>query len=219
MALEKLKIYAEDKQVGDFAEVIEVLFNPEQIVIQKTGWTGQGNNPVPAEAPATLSLELFFDTTLTGPPPENVQTRTRKIYNLTQIRGGEINRPPRCKLRWGKVWGNSNELFPIVVLTSLTKTLTHFWEDGTPVRAKLNCNFQEWTETVKQKKILNPIDDPIRIVKRGETLSSIATQEYNDPSLWRVIAEVNRIDNPRDLKPGIVLTVPPLRSATITGRR
>lgn len=217
MALEKLKIYAEKEQVGDFAQVIEVLFNPSQVVIQKTGWTGDGNNLVSAQQPATLTFDLFFDTTLSGFPPTNVQNQTRKIYNLTNIRG-TLKRPPRCKLRWGTIWGKSNELFPIVVLTSLTKTLTHFWEDGTPVRATLSCNFQEWQDPEKEQKITNPIDDPIRIIKRGETLSSIATQEYNDPALWRVIAEANRLDNPRDLKPGQVLNVPPLRTAS-TPRR
>ncbi|MGH2412760.1 MAG: LysM peptidoglycan-binding domain-containing protein, partial [Microcystaceae cyanobacterium] len=57
-------------------------------------------------------------------------------------------------------------------------------------------------------------DDPVRIVRRGETLSSIATEEYNDPSLWRLIAQENRLDDPRKLTPGQVLTVPPIRSAT-----
>lgn len=218
MALEKLKIFAEKNQVNDFAEVIEVLFNPNQVVIQKTGWKENGNNPIADEQPATLNLQLFFDTTLTGFPPKNVQYETRKIYSFTQIRG-TLKRPPRCKLRWGKIWGNSNELLPMVVLTSITKTLTQFWEDGTPVRATLNCNFQEWQDPQQKKKIQNPIDDPIHIVKRGETLSSIAAQEYNDPSLWRIIAQTNRINNPLKLEIGQVLTVPPLPNVSSSIRK
>ncbi|MFN9943602.1 MAG: LysM peptidoglycan-binding domain-containing protein, partial [bacterium] len=54
-------------------------------------------------------------------------------------------------------------------------------------------------------------DDPVRIVRRGETLSSIANEEYGDPALWRIIANENNLINPRALTAGLVLTIPPLR--------
>lgn len=47
-------------------------------------------------------------------------------------------------------------------------------------------------------------------MRRGETLTSIAAEEYNNPALWRVIAAANRLDNPRQITPGQRLTVPPL---------
>ena len=53
------------------------------------------------------------------------------------------------------------------------------------------------------------------VVKRGETLSSIAAEEYNDPTLWRSIAETNGINNPRRVAPGDVLAIPPVQA----GRR
>jgi hypothetical protein len=102
-------------------------------------------------------------------------------------------------------------------LTSVSKTLTQFLEDGTPVRATLDCTFEEWIEPGKAKKIENLIDDPVRVVRRGETLSSIAAQEYGDPALWRVIARENRLEDPQ-VVPGQVLTVPPL-SSTVLARR
>ena len=55
------------------------------------------------------------------------------------------------------------------------------------------------------------------MVKRGETLSSIAQEEYGDPNLWRIIANENRLLNPRKLKPGLVLTIPPLSSSDYVG--
>ncbi|MBD2341682.1 LysM peptidoglycan-binding domain-containing protein [Calothrix sp. FACHB-156] len=218
MALEKLKIYAEKNQVGDFAEKIEVLFNPNQLVIEKTGWKESTEGLVAADNPSTLSIELFFDTTLKGFPPPNVQKYTQPVYSLTKIKGS-LKRPPRCKLVWGTISGKDSVLLPDGFLQRVTKTLTHFLEDGTPVRATLNCTFVEWYEGTKQKKIQNPIDDPIRIVRKGETLSSIAAQEYNDPTLWRLIADVNRLGNPRDLKPGQQITVPPLRTDSMPQRR
>jgi nucleoid-associated protein YgaU len=48
-------------------------------------------------------------------------------------------------------------------------------------------------------------------VRRNDTLHSIAAEEYRDPALWRHIAKANGIVNPRDLKPGTVLTIPRLR--------
>ena len=105
---------------------------------------------------------------------------------------------------------NDSVLLADCFLETVTKKLTHFLEDGTPVRATLDCSFREWKDPEKQKKNENPIDDPVRIVKRGETLSSIATEEFGDPALWRIIADENRLINPRKLEPGTILTIPPL---------
>lgn len=225
MALEKLKIKAEKSEDGDFAEEIEVLFNPNQVQISKSinpRSEGEGepkNKLVVSEEPAKLTLDLFFDTTLSGFPPENVQKYTRKIFQLTQARiGKEQKRPPRCKLMWGTIGGKDSVLLGDGFLISVTKTLTRFLEDATPVRATLNCTFQEWIDPTKDQKAKNPIDDPVRIVRRGETLSQIANEEYNDPSLWRIIAAENRLDNPRKLTPGMVLTIPPLRVNSATKR-
>lgn len=219
MTLEKLTIKAEKSNPGDFAEKFKVLFNPNQVQIVKTGWKIEKNGPVASKDLATLTLDLFFDTTLSGFPPENVQNYTRKVFNLTQPRiGKNPKRPPRCQLIWGTISGKDSVLLPDGFLESVTKTLTHFLEDGTPVRATLSCTFKEWKEPKKKAKIANPIDDPVRIVKRGETLSSIATEEYGDPYLWRVIAAENRLINPRKLNPGKVLTIPPLRITSLTER-
>lgn len=205
MALEKLKIAIEENYPS-FGRPMDVLFNPQQIQLSRAGGSIMEGQLVGGDQPATLTIELFFDTTLGKFGPEDVQKYTKPIYNLTRKKG-KLDRPPLCRLNWGKGYA----WFLQGYLKQVTKTLTQFLEDGTPVRAKLNCTFEEWIPLEYQKKNQNPIDDPIRVVKRGETLSSIAAQEYNDPSLWRLIAEVNKIDNPRAIFPGQVLTVPPMR--------
>lgn len=211
MALEKLKIKAEKDQEGDFAEEIEVLFNPNQLQIDKTGWNVGDGYPVAANELATLTVTLFFDTTLSGSPPDNVQQYTKKIFNLTHPKIGKSEkRPPRCKLVWGTIGGKDSVLLPDGFLERVSKTLTHFLEDGTPVRATLNCTFREWADSEKRQKEANLIDDPVRIVRRGETLSRISYEEYGDPTLWRVIAQENQLHNPRQISPGLVLTIPPL---------
>lgn len=230
MELAKLKIFTEKKYpTFDEAQPIVALFNPKQISITKTGWQGEGNNLQPSDQPATLTIELFFDTSLLSAQksesllvnpasilginaPSLSQTKdvrdyTKKIYQLTEKKSGlgAKPRPPICQLKWGK-----NTVLFQGVLKQLTKTFTRFLADGTPVRATVNCTFEEWISPELKQKEQNPIDDPIRIVRRGETLSSIAAEEYNDPTLWRVIATANRLDNPRQLVPGQRLTVPPL---------
>jgi hypothetical protein len=229
MELTKLKILVE-KNFPTFQldKPIEVLFNPNQIKLSKTGWrTGSNGNPIPSDTPATLSMTLFFDTSLINAKSRtfdptlvtpvkvrkapDVRKYTKEIYQLTQNRSelaasGEP-RPPVCRL----VWGLREAVFFQGVLVSLTKNFTRFLEDGTPIRATLECSFQAWEAPETEQRAKNPIDDPIHIVKRGETLSSIAAQEYNDPSLWRVIAITNRLSNPRAILPGQLLTIPPLR--------
>jgi nucleoid-associated protein YgaU len=46
------------------------------------------------------------------------------------------------------------------------------------------------------------------VVKRGDSLWSIAAKEYGDPADWRLIADVNHIRNPRMLTPGRELIIP-----------
>lgn len=233
MELVKLKILVE-KNFPTFAleDPIEVLFNPNQIQLSKTGWrTGASGDPIPSDTPATLSMSLFFDTSLinaksktfdptllltpkSGKAPD-VRTYTKRIYQLTQNRSelaaaGEP-RPPVCRL----IWGLREAVFFQGVLLQVTKNFTRFLEDGTPVRATLDCSFQAWEAPETDQRAKNPIDDPVHVVKRGETLSSIAAQEYNDPSLWRIIARINRLNNPRAITPGQMLTIPPLRPNSI----
>jgi nucleoid-associated protein YgaU len=47
-------------------------------------------------------------------------------------------------------------------------------------------------------------------VKAGDTLSAIAGRLWDNPTLWRLLADENIIVNPRVLDPGRILTVPPI---------
>ena len=86
-----------------------------------------------------------------------------------------------------------------------------FLEGGVPVRATLTCSFKEWRTNYDNLNKQAPESADVTkiwLLKRDDSLSHIAAENYRDPSFWRHIAAANNIDNPLDLKPGRVLTVP-----------
>lgn len=218
MALEKLTIQVETGE-NEFNDTFEVLFNPNQISIQKaTKWelapTAERDAPTSQFTygePATLSMELFFDT---YEAQSDVREHTDKLYHLTTVeQHGDLHRPPLCRLTWGNFNFNDFQW----VLQSLNQRFTLFLDSGTPVRATLSCTFKQWRSDEVEARLLNKQSPDVaktRAVRRGDSLSSIAAAEYKDPAQWRPIAEANAIDNPRQLQAGRVLAIP-----ILSGRR
>jgi hypothetical protein len=183
--------------------------------------------------PRTLSLDLFFDTYegVANPGgggllgslqsalvPDNpfdsktsavtVQTYVDQISALARV-NRDLHRPPVCKLFWGQT------LLIRGVLTRLTEDLTFFMPDGTPVRATLGCSFKEYLsfdEAARAAEVHSADVEKRHVVRRGDTLASIAVTEYGDPTRWRAIALENGIDDPRALTPGQALVIPKLVS-------
>jgi nucleoid-associated protein YgaU len=108
------------------------------------------------------------------------------------------------------VWGG---LRFKAVIERLSQRFTMFREDGVPVRATLNVTFKEY-KTIQDQ--LNPPMQSADWSKRVtivelDRLCLIAAVEYEDPTVWRVIADANEIENPRLLQPGVEIRLPPLR--------
>jgi nucleoid-associated protein YgaU len=228
MTLEKLTIKFEQKNEGSFTGRIRALFNPNQLSYAKTvNWTAEPTATSSKEAEyqkvrfgssglETLTINLFFDTyegdaeirpnPLEQPSAVSVLPYTNAVVALSRF-DYDLHRPPICELWWGKLFVFKG------VLQSLKQDLTLFLEDGTPVRATIDCTFMQYqTKDDRIKNELHSADVAKRYtVMPGDTLSSIAAALYDDPSLWRRIAEENRIDNPRRISPGQVLTIPKLR--------
>lgn len=212
---------------------IYALFNPNELTYtKKLNWRTPKTAISKTEAEVqkleftsseleTLAVSLFFDTyggvdaavdDLLGAEPApagespSVLTYTAKIVALSRF-VAELHRPPICELKWGKV-----TIFR-GVLESLTQKITLFLSDGTPVRATLDCQFKQFQ--TKDDRLTAELHSP-DVVKRytvlpGDTLAGIAQTMYGNPLLWRPIAVANRIDDPRRLSPGRVLSIPKLR--------
>jgi nucleoid-associated protein YgaU len=157
-----------------------------------------------------LSLELFFDTTEQGmdESARDVRDLTRSIYQLVKIQP-RTHAPPRIRFTWGQ--GLS---FKAVVETVQQK-FSVFNPLGVPLRATVTVTFREYKTLEEQLSELNlqSADHSKRYtVRRGDTLSGIAAEQYRDPREWRRIADANAavVDNPRRLATGATLLIPPL---------
>jgi hypothetical protein len=159
---------------------------------------------------SSLTMELFFDTYEKG---EDVRQYTNQVFQLMAIDPLLIDpttakgRPPMVRFQWGPVISFK------AVITNLTQKFTMFMSDGTPVRATLTVTFQE-TEEFGSFPAQNPTTASrpgykTRVVREAENLDWIAFEEYGDSNLWRYIADVNGIENPRKLMPGQVLSILP----------
>jgi hypothetical protein len=227
--LEKLTITPFKKQgaslVRDIGKRFSVQFNPNSYSIGKTvqwsqvttsstsGSGNEGHNRVNAPTLSfggggsrTLTLNLFFDVTEEG-ADKDVREETDKIVALTRM-VSDVEPPPVCEIFWGK---NTSKDFPFVgVVNSLTQNFTLFRNDGTPMRANLTVGFTEFLDPSIDYRQTDP-ELTTRVVKRGDSLSGIAAEVYRDPTQWRIIAEANRLDDPRRLEIGQRLTIPKTR--------
>jgi nucleoid-associated protein YgaU len=100
------------------------------------------------------------------------------------------------------------------VVAQISQKFNLFLPDGTPVRATLDVTFKQVEDEGLYPK-QNPTSGGVsghrtHTLKEGDTLDWIAAQEYGNANHWRYIAEVNGIDNPQKLRPGTVISLPPL---------
>ena len=206
MALVKAKILNLDKKDDD----LTVLFNPKEFSIQKTVQWEPHKAPglnVPEHEftsgnPRILSVELFFDT---YEEKKSVHEYTDKLQNYALI-DPDKHQPPVVMFQWGKVSFTG-------VMETLNLRFTMFLSDGTACRAVASVSMKEW-KTAKDQATTEEKHSPDhtkrRTVKTGETLALIAHEEYDDAAEWRRIADANGIVDPKDVKPGTVLTLPPI---------
>src|SRR6266567_3043413 len=141
---------------------------------------------------------------LEGGEPEIKCMFNPKEYSVakTDHQSGKKGRPPRVQFQWGEAFSFD------AVITSITQKFTLFKENGVPVRATLDVGFQQIKDELDYPN-QNPTSGGIGggrewTVKEGDTLASIAYEEYGDSNKWRPIADANRLTQVRRLRPGAV---------------
>lgn len=195
---------------------VTVMFNPEEYTLNKD--INYAQTAVPGlSSPIlqfvhgnlqTLEMELFLDTleAHTGTSAgDDVRNLVKKVTGLMSI-DPATHAPPILLFTWGS-------LSFTCVLARVSQRFIMFFPDGTPVRARLQVTFNEFRNVdLEAKEIKRETSNytKLYVVTQGETLSSIANKTYGNPALWRPIAILNSIADPRQLDAGTRLVVPQL---------
>jgi nucleoid-associated protein YgaU len=152
-----------------------------------------------------LAMDLLVDTS--DDPKKSVYTEYVATVEHAMVKDPQLHAPPILEFSWGPQPTFTG------VLTSLEVGYLLFSTDGTPLRAKLGVKLKEYRPVSVQLKDVeqnSPDVEKRYVVRTGETLSSISSAVYRDPSHWREIARANRISDPTSLVPGTVIIVPAL---------
>lgn len=202
--------------------VLPVLFNPNQYNLDRsnsfkaTQVPGLGSPLIQfihGEA-ATLTMDLFLDDYTDGPggltatspsrQSKSVPERIKAITELLDI-DSSLHAPPQVQFVWGPL------LFTAVV-DRISRKVTLFRPNGAPARATLSVTFKEH-RTLKQQlaEVRRESSDKSkrRQVTAADSIWLIAEREYGDVRGWREIAAESDVDDPRALRPGDWLRVPP----------
>ena len=231
--LEKMTISAE---IDGKKETIEVLYNPESYSQSREVRYAQSQG-IAANTPLVqytgggseiLQFKLFFDSMSAGSEVDggtvqklsfagnsllpsltksiDVRTYTNKVYRLMEI-DADKHVPPLLKLKWSSLQFTGH-------LISCSIQFVRFSEQGMPLRAWMDCTFQEYIAPDKVG-VARPLESPdttkYRTVHQGDSLWALSAKEYGQPEQWRAIADANRLANPRQLRSGERLVLPALK--------
>ncbi|QFZ18654.1 CIS tube protein [Saccharothrix syringae] len=191
-------------------------FNPTEYTLAKENdvWSRKRHSQKPLQqyvgvGNEDLTLDLLFDTTREGLGRDAVAvtTRTERVDRLMRV-----DRHTHAVPQFQVTWGTGLKLR--AVATRLRQRFTLFNADGVPLRAEVTLTMREVgaENSEKAKKTASPDRTKTWVVRRGETMTTIASHAYDDARHWRVIAEHNPRVDPRRPAPGTVLELPPLPS-------
>jgi hypothetical protein len=211
---------------GKGEKTIEVQFNPSEYSISRSsGFTRRhgiaaravaaGNESEKANlyistmANSTFRAKLTLDgfakkgTTLEK-DAEDITSDVKTIKELVLV-DESLHCPPVCTFHWG-------ELFFRGYVTNVEEHYVMFSSEGKALRATIDLTMTE--EDPHKLSLESPDRSKRRFIIEGTHISLLAKEAYRDPTLWRAIAEANRLANPRRLKSGRTLVIPPLAPET-----
>ena len=122
----------------------------------------------------------------------DVRTYTQKVYGLMEIVPAK-HAPPLVNLKWASLQFTGH-------LVSCQQTFVRFSERGIPLRAWLDCVFQEFIAPAK-----------VNLPRPPESPDTTKYRTVGQPEEWRAIADANGLSNPRALRSGDRLVLPALK--------
>ena len=211
---------------------IKVHFNPTEYALeygaafQETPVPGL-SNPILQfvnGAAEVLTMDLLFDT-YTDKGGSDVSIDTGAFTRMVAI-DADTHAPPRVEFSWGEFTFRA-------VVEKISQRYTMFLGDGTPVRATLSVTFKQYrsiSEQLEEPRRNSADKTKHRVLGKVDgyrptpvSLWALAAEELGEARFWRQIARHNRVEDPRTLRPGDVMIVPPLTGfatrESLSGRR
>lgn len=215
----------------------QVLYNPDSVVrtrqTQYSDVESLGGVVVSSQFAKVgleqLSFRLFFDSTSSGSEvggtiadkalfaSNSMQITAAKALDvrdymwkvsMLMLVDDDLHAPPVVRISWGSLQFDG-------YLINCKQEFVKFNELGMPIRAWLDCTFQETASPLiksgKIKSLNSPDTTKFHTVCQGESLWSMSVAAYGQPEQWRLIADANDIDNPRRLRSGEILRMPALK--------
>jgi nucleoid-associated protein YgaU len=218
MELPKAKAFLAEKD-NPFSRV-DFHFNPSTISFSKSARYGRNPNQGGEEDPpvqfqgteaTSLRLQILLDA-VEDQPMGSVQSEVERLLSWTSVSNGltgPSSSPPELRFIWGALKINKAHTF-VGHLEQVDVTYEMFSRDGRPLRAQVDLTLKS---TSKEPGAQNPTSGAERsrrshVLRRGETLQSLAYAVYGDAGAWRSIAATNQIDDPFRLRPGRELLLP-----------
>ncbi|MCB9764008.1 MAG: LysM peptidoglycan-binding domain-containing protein [Alphaproteobacteria bacterium] len=192
-----------------------VQYNPKEFKFDRSVTWGEHKDQGPLPngleftkiPPATVSMDLYFDTTADG----NGDVRSKWVNGLLKLTNADVpvgegttdkKRPTKVQFSWGS-------FNMVCVVESVNTTFLMFSADGTPVRARVSVKLKEWTYQAASGGGGGSFvpGTKVRLVSSsGGTASSIASA--NGVSTRQLLDANPQITDPMNIMAGLRLVIP-----------
>ena len=186
-------------------------FNPTQLTLNKSAvFAGSNNRESEAggdeqysrTGTRTLSFTLYLDEWES--PSGDLRKMVDQLHDwCNPEKGSQPASPPKVALVWGKF------IFA-GMLESANATFDLFRADGTPARGEVAITIKERPQETSAQNPTSggPAGRQSHEMRLGDSLASVAEAVLGDAGLWRVLAEMNGIDDPTAVVPGQTVLIP-----------
>jgi hypothetical protein len=231
--LQKLKITSYDKPNRRTSGTpFEVMFNPNSISVRHAnkfsklqGINTKGRTP---QYSYTCSDEIKLDIVLDGTgvtdyglvklfgKTKTVAEQILQFMEMCFYMDGGIHEPKFLKIQWGEGVLKDFDCR----LQSVDIEYTLFDKSGASLHAVLKTSFIQDVDPVK-RPILEGKNSPdlshVRTVKSGDTLPLLCKEIYGSSQYYLRLAQINKLDDFRNLTPGQEIIFPPLDDKELAG--
>lgn len=186
-----------------FTRAVKFNRSPQQQSDPPVQFTGAG--------PTQLSLQIFLDGYGDDRRRQELQDKVDQLIAWTTVPDVSTpgEGPPRLVFAWGDLTFNKEKTL-VGHLEQLKVTYALFDRTGRPLRATADLTFKSAEEVPAGTNPTSGTERSRRrhVLRREETLHSVAFATFGDAGAWRAIAELNGIDDPLRVPPGRELLLP-----------